>query len=82
MGSRTGKRVDPTELEIPAVPKSPFDVALAVNEPQRRRVGRPITSDKASYALPMVVRTPCPRCGVRADVGCKCRTGELGWHVG
>lgn len=33
-------------------------------------------------AKPRVERDPCPRCGVRADVGCRHDRAPLGWFVG
>lgn len=38
---------------------------------------------KAAGPLPPVVnRDPCPRCEVRADIGCRHSRAPLGWRVG
>lgn len=75
MASRREWGAETQEEALTGVPKTVFDV----RENIRRRPGRPITSDKASDALPAVERTPCFRCGARADIGCKCKSDAIVW---
>lgn len=42
-----------------------------------------IEAEEAEIAARRIApRDPCPRCGVRGDIGCGCSKARLGWRAG
>lgn len=45
-------------------------------------LGRPVQAIAPANQALSVSRSPCFRCGVRGDIGCKCSKVKLGWRAG
>lgn len=53
----------------------PYGSGRRIGNPRRKS---PTEADDARSAMPRVDRDPCPRCGVRHDVGCNHSRAPLG----
>lgn len=59
-----------------------FNYPPAANDRQGQRKFDMEAEEAAIAAMRIVPRDPCPRCGVRGDIGCRCPKTPLGWRAG